>query len=81
MKALEKWARSFLIPFLSTLPPLAYFPLDRSLSFEKDVGVHKDGGVVVADAWYWFASVDYRVGLLLRKTSRVLLILVGNDTI
>ena len=49
VKALEKEARSFFIPSLSAW----------SLSFGKDVRVHKNGGVVVADAWYWFASADY----------------------
>ena len=48
----------FLYSLLVCFIPLVYFPFDGSLSFGKDVRVHKDGGVVVADAWYWFASVD-----------------------
>ena len=54
----RKGGEVFLYSSLVCLTPLVYFPLNGSLSFGKDVWVHKDGGVVVADAWYWFASVD-----------------------
>ena len=58
MEALEREIRSFLIPSLSILcPTCIYFPLNGSLSFWKDIGVHKDGGVVVADAWSWLIRI------------------------